>query len=76
MRNSHDVGFVNGSNAVSLVIPGILECVLGDAFAGVFCDQLNTLHNSIHNLKQSDKHNKNIKQKPQTILFSRIYFSK
>ncbi len=52
--DSHDVGFVNGRDTGSLVIPGVLECILSDAPASILCDQFNTLHNSIHNLIKSE----------------------
>lgn len=52
---SHDVGFVNSCYTGSLVIPSILKGILGNAMAGLFGDQLNTLHDTIYNLPHSNR---------------------
>lgn len=48
----HYVGLVNGGDTGPLIISGILKGILSDAFAGLLCNELDTLHNSINNLKR------------------------
>lgn len=42
---------MHSCNTAPLVIPGIFKSVLCDALAGLLCDELNTLDDSIDNLK-------------------------
>lgn len=49
--NLHNIGLMNSSNTGPLVISGIFESIICDALAGLLCDELNTLYNSINNLK-------------------------
>lgn len=48
--NSHDVGFVNDGNLVTVVVLGILESVLGNTSGSDFSDKLDTLNNSVNDL--------------------------
>lgn len=51
----HDVGFVDGRHAASLVVSGVFEGVLGDASAGVLSDQLDALNDAVDDLRQRDQ---------------------
>lgn len=53
--NLHDVGLVNSGDTGPLIIPGVLEGILSDALAGLLCNELDTLHHSINNLKRYTK---------------------
>lgn len=50
--NLHYIGLVNSGHAGPLIIPGILKGILSDAFTGLLCNELDTLHNTINNLKE------------------------
>lgn len=52
MSYSHDVGFVDGRHAGSLVVSGVFEGVLCDASARVLRDQFDALNDAVDNLKQ------------------------
>ena len=49
--NLHNIGLMNSSNTGPLVISGIFESIICNALAGLLCNELNTLYNSINNLK-------------------------
>ena len=51
-RDSHDVGFVHGGDVAPEIVPRILKGKLRDALARPLSNELDALHNSIHNLKQ------------------------
>lgn len=53
--NLHDVGLVNSGDTGPLIIPGVLEGILSNALAGLLCNELDTLHHSINNLKRYTK---------------------
>lgn len=42
---------MNSSNTGPLIISGIFKSILCDALAGLLCNELNTLYNTINNLK-------------------------
>lgn len=46
--NSHDVGLVDDSDLVTVVVLGILESVFGDTSGSDFSDKLDTLNNSVN----------------------------
>lgn len=52
MSYSHDVGFVDGRHAGSLVVSGVFEGVLCDASARVLRDQFDALNDAVDDLKQ------------------------
>lgn len=54
LSDSHDVGFVDGHHAVSLVVSGVFKGVLSDASAGVLCDQFDALNDAINDLQQGE----------------------
>lgn len=42
---------MNSGNTGPLIISGIFKSILCDALAGLLCNELNTLYNSVNNLK-------------------------
>lgn len=50
VRQSHDVRLVNGDHGLTIVVLRILERVLGHSSGRWFGDQLDTLHNAVHDL--------------------------
>lgn len=42
---------MNSCNTGPLIISGIFKSILCDALAGLLCNELNALYNSINNLK-------------------------
>lgn len=42
---------MNSSNTGPLIISGIFKSILCDALAGLLCNELNTLYNSVNNLE-------------------------
>lgn len=50
--NSHYIGLVNSGDTGPLIVPGILKRILSDALTSLLGDELDTLHNSIDNLKE------------------------
>lgn len=55
LTNSHDVGFVDGRHAVSLVVSGVFEGVLSDASAGVLSNQFDALNDAVDDLQEEDE---------------------
>lgn len=51
-RDSHDVGFMHGRDVAPVVVPGVFKGKLRNALARRLGDELDTLHNSIHDLKE------------------------
>lgn len=49
--NLHDICLMYSSNTGPLIIPCIFKSILCNALACLFCNELNTLYNSIDNLK-------------------------
>lgn len=47
----HDIGLVNRGDAGPLIVPRVLKRILRDTLARLFCDEFNTLDDSVHNLK-------------------------
>ena len=51
-RDSHDVGFVHRRDVAPVIVPCVFKGELSDALARPLGDELDTLHDSIHDLKQ------------------------
>lgn len=50
-QNLHNIGLVNSGNTGPLIVSSIFESIFCNALTGLLCDELNTLYNSINNLK-------------------------
>ena len=61
--NVHDVGFVNSSDLFSIVLSGIFKSKVRNATRRRLRDELNTLHNSVNNLKNKNSINSRAFQK-------------
>jgi hypothetical protein len=50
-RYAHDVGFVNGSDALTATGLGMVECIPGDTLGRVPCNEFDRLDNTVDNLR-------------------------